>query len=464
MKQLLIFSVSLLLLVSCNKENTDPVRTYQIGSKSSGVINDPDELKSKFKPVFSENFAKEGRTVSFVRGKSVLNVGALEANELFLQPQSNTAARPNKGNWSGGGGTGGGGGGTSGGGGTTTITDYKAPRVMITMPTAGYVFDLKSLQYYAMNWRVIADDETKLVRVVVKIKGNVVKDTSGAYLEPLSTVDVWSVLTGIYTFPYGDGNYDMSAQAWDAQGNTTITSIVFSRNTQMTTLPTPLPTSYTIPHITDNTYLYQGGEGSCAAFSVSYAYSIERYNKENQTGGYNGNNVYSPEWIYNISLARSGNAGRCGAGSGILGNIGTVVNRGVPTWNVYPYSQNNGCDTSNFTDAIRANASLNKAIYGTYVPTLDRNLIKLRVTQNKVGIFAFQIDSKFMNAGSNYIWTFPHLYDGYLHSMVIVGYDDTKNAYLCLNSWGTSWASAGRIWVDYDFFEQYVSTTCWYFG
>ncbi|MCL2102000.1 MAG: hypothetical protein FWH22_09850, partial [Fibromonadales bacterium] len=38
------------------------------------------------------------------------------------------------------------------------------------------------------------------------------------------------------------------------------------------------------------------------------------------------------------------------------------------------------------------------------------------------------------------------------HAMVLVGYDDSKNAFRVLNSWGTSWGDRGSIWIDYDFF------------
>jgi hypothetical protein len=38
------------------------------------------------------------------------------------------------------------------------------------------------------------------------------------------------------------------------------------------------------------------------------------------------------------------------------------------------------------------------------------------------------------------------------HAMVLVGYDDGKNAFRVRNSWGTNWGDNGSIWVDYDFF------------
>jgi C1A family cysteine protease len=35
------------------------------------------------------------------------------------------------------------------------------------------------------------------------------------------------------------------------------------------------------------------------------------------------------------------------------------------------------------------------------------------------------------------------------HAIVIVGWDDTKQAYLVKNSWGTNWGDKGYIWVEY---------------
>jgi C1A family cysteine protease len=118
-----------------------------------------------------------------------------------------------------------------------------------------------------------------------------------------------------------------------------------------------------------------------------------------------------------------------------------------------------------FTDAIRDNASQNKAVWGYYVSTADRNLIKMKVAQNKPAMFTCQLDRQLTYwIPSNTIWTFPHYRDGGPHGMIIVGYDDNKNAYLALNSWSSDWGNSGRVWIDYDFFEQNVTGACWYFG
>ena len=37
------------------------------------------------------------------------------------------------------------------------------------------------------------------------------------------------------------------------------------------------------------------------------------------------------------------------------------------------------------------------------------------------------------------------------HALVIIGYDDTKNAFKFINSWGDDWGIDGFGWIDYEF-------------
>jgi len=41
------------------------------------------------------------------------------------------------------------------------------------------------------------------------------------------------------------------------------------------------------------------------------------------------------------------------------------------------------------------------------------------------------------------------------HAMVVIGYDDRKEAFHLLNSWGSNWGENGFGWVSYDDFEEY---------
>lgn len=49
----------------------------------------------------------------------------------------------------------------------------------------------------------------------------------------------------------------------------------------------------------------------------------------------------------------------------------------------------------------------------------------------------------------------PHTY----HAIVAVGYDDTRDAFLLMNSWGPRWGKQGCCWVDYGLMKQVLPTT-----
>ena len=42
------------------------------------------------------------------------------------------------------------------------------------------------------------------------------------------------------------------------------------------------------------------------------------------------------------------------------------------------------------------------------------------------------------------------------HAMLIVGYDDRKNAWLVRNSWGSNWGDGGHVWIDYAVMDHYA--------
>lgn len=455
MKKLIymLVAAATVFMVSCTKTSiNEPESTAQLNQpKGSGLITDGPEYNKMIKYEYSQEFMSKGRTMSFVKGKKVLDLSVEDANTEFQ-----TAARGPKRNNGGGSSTGG----STGGGGTTTQTDWTAPRAIILSPTAGQVYNLATQMYNGMDCSFLVDDETRLTRIQVTIRGDVWLDTTSNLKSGYAN---WNHIQFIYPFPYGDGTYDVNVQAWDAAGNTTRSSVIVSRNTQMTPLPTNFPSVHILPFIATDAFINQGGEGSCAAFTVASQYAIDRYLAEGQTGGFNENNVYSAEWLYNNCIAqfRQSNPNiviDCGGGSGLIQNMCVIRDRGVPTWKALPYSFMNGCDTTMFTDAIRANAAsqVRKGYGGSVIPA-DRNLIKLKIYQNKPLAFSFNVDYNYMSAGPGYIWTSRN-YLGGPHAMVIVGFDDTKNAYLCLNSWGANWGTQGKIWIDYNFFESMASS------
>ena len=50
--------------------------------------------------------------------------------------------------------------------------------------------------------------------------------------------------------------------------------------------------------------------------------------------------------------------------------------------------------------------------------------------------------------------------DEFSHSMVLVGYDDSKKAFNIMNSWGTEWRNNGYCWIEYDLFSR-ITNEIW---
>lgn len=266
-------------------------------------------------------------------------------------------------------------------------------------------------------------------------------------------------LSATYVFP-SSGNYTIRCDVRDKAGNVgtksitvTYTNVTTSTTTTTTTVgPTPLLPSRKI--LSTPTAWNQGGEGSCGSMAASLMFSIERYYHTGATAYSQSTNEHSPEYLYNAVKINSG----CGSGSTLLGNLTRLRNVGDCRWSVLPYTDQNGCDIALITPAADADAANYKSgpyklSYGT-----DREVIKRLIANNHPVYFGFNMDSNFYTGGGgncDWVWNFR----GYLmagHAAVIVGYDDSKGAYLIQNSWGPEWGCGGKIWMDYSFAEQNI--------
>jgi hypothetical protein len=99
--------------------------------------------------------------------------------------------------------------------------------------------------------------------------------------------------------------------------------------------------------------------------------------------------------------------------------------------------------------------------YGLNVFSVRRNLsdIKYYLNFNLPIIFAIKlnaINDAFYTTSSNVYSPKPiSSGDSVLHCLEIVGYDDTKNAFFCRNSYGTDFGIGGYFYLDYLFLTYY---------
>ncbi len=307
-----------------------------------------------------------------------------------------------------------------------TVGDIISPTVNILNPT-----DQASLTG-TVTINMNASDNVGVTSVNISINNNVVS-TSSSYS--------WN------TANFAAGYHTVTAWARDAAGNQSTKSITVNVNT--TVVPPPPPPPSTGVHLTMPPVGNQGSEGACVPFAIGYAArSAEKYYQANASSYNNSTNVFSPEFLYNQTKFSAD----CGSGTSMQTVLDFIKLKGVSTFATMPYSSTNGC--SLMPTSAQLSEALNHTISGySKIVYTDRAAIKSMVSQNHPVIVTMLADNSFINASAGFIWK-NYSGSGMLaHCIVICGYDDTKNAYKVMNSWGTGWGDAGYSWIDYNFFE-----------
>jgi cathepsin L len=201
-----------------------------------------------------------------------------------------------------------------------------------------------------------------------------------------------------------------------------------------------------VTHVRD-----QGGCGSCWAFAAIGAYESSYYIRNNSAAD------ASEQSILNCS-----GAGACGGGW-YTGALQYLINTGAGTEVAYPYTAHDAACQTAATGAFRA--VVRGAVHPEVaIPSVAQ--IKEALCQYgplAIGVLAtpaFQAyASGVFNQGS-----FPLIVTGsdgrqyynVNHCVTLIGWDDSKQAWLIKNSWGTGWGETGGfgrergyIWVHY---------------
>lgn len=89
---------------------------------------------------------------------------------------------------------------------------------------------------------------------------------------------------------------------------------------------------------------------------------------------------------------------------------------------------------------------------------VKKNKTKLSLIQNKPVIAGFELIKSFQQLRPIDEFWYPEigsqdLFGG--HAMVVIGFDDEKQAFEIMNSWGKEWGQRGFMWVKYDDYAKY---------
>lgn len=160
-----------------------------------------------------------------------------------------------------------------------------------------------------------------------------------------------------------------------------------------------------------------------------------------------------------IPLACSG-AGNCAQG-GYASQTSTYLrDTGTAREACYPYLQTNGVCGDACADWEAAAFRLTQWSYANTGETATADLVKTAVREHGPVVAWMRVYSDFYNyAGGVYQHASGTDQGG--HFVLVIGWDDDRQALLCKNSWGTNWGEAGYFWIGYSELASDVAFAVW---
>ncbi|MBI1371987.1 MAG: hypothetical protein GC159_04400 [Phycisphaera sp.] len=200
----------------------------------------------------------------------------------------------------------------------------------------------------------------------------------------------------------------------------------------------------------------QANQNSCVGWAVAYACKTYNEAQDQDWEATQREHIFSPSFIYNQIN------GGVDHGSNTVAALQLVIDRGCATLATMPYTDYREQPPA----AALQEATKFRASHFSQLTTGDA--IRSAVAQGHVVVLVIRTDPIF-NSGRYDVFTpamrreadahmDPNTQHRY-HALCVVGFDDTRHAFLLMNSWGTQWRwqdtnYAGHTWVDYDLLRE----------
>jgi hypothetical protein len=196
----------------------------------------------------------------------------------------------------------------------------------------------------------------------------------------------------------------------------------------------------------------QGTQRSCVGWAVAYALkTYQERVEEGRTlirsdGRFDTTQVFSPAFVYNqINHGRDG-------GASFIDALNLVRSDGAATWANMPYDPQNY--TRQPSTTARATATRFRIDTWRQVNVQDTTEMKAHLNAGFPVLIGARIDEGFLNGRGPFVWSAAHGRELGTHAMVVVGYDDNRQAFRVLNSWGREWGDGGFGWIAYPHFRR----------
>ncbi len=162
---------------------------------------------------------------------------------------------------------------------------------------------------------------------------------------------------------------------------------------------------------------------------------------------------FSPSFIYNqINNGVDG-------GSTFIDALNLLSQQGCALWDDMPYNEYDYFTKPTYS--CKANAKKYRIDFWRRVNVRDIKEVKAQINAGYPVLIGAAIDQGFVEGGYNstwgdYIWKYSRGYSKGGHAMLVVGYDNQKNAFKIINSWGEKWGNNGYCYIDYNHFISVV--------
>jgi hypothetical protein len=184
----------------------------------------------------------------------------------------------------------------------------------------------------------------------------------------------------------------------------------------------------------------QGAQSSCVGWALGYAarsYYARRESGSDQVPP----EPFSPSFIYNQTKE-----GSCSSGSSISSGLKLLETVGIVGLSVFPYDPKD-CSRQP-TPAQLAEAKNHRIKNWARVETAQINALKAEIYQGNPVVIGLWVTSGFYQLKKGTYSDMGESPSGG-HALVLVGYDDERQAFKLFNSWGENWGEGGYGWISY---------------
>lgn len=202
--------------------------------------------------------------------------------------------------------------------------------------------------------------------------------------------------------------------------------------------------------------LNQGEQGSCVGWASAYG---ARTILESVATGANPNNIaYSPSFLYNQIGLRNCQGAYTGEA------LKHMTNKGLIEFSKFAYDERD-CQRQPST-ALKREAlehrirGYNRLTKSGQNYDVDLEAVKQNIAQGAPVIIAMKVPYSFQDMLGKKIWKPTNSERRRInqlggHAMCLTGYDENRQLFEVMNSWGEEWGDRGFVYIPYQYFKEF---------